>query len=120
MMWSVFTTASHAVRMCSRTRTPRGHVILIATGSEVSLVLKARELLVPHGVQARVVIMPSWELFEEQQQAYCDTVLPRTVTARVAVEAGATLDWRTYVGDQGVVIGLDHFGASAPAEVLFE
>jgi transketolase len=100
--------------------TSRPDVILIATGSEVSLALKARELLAPRGVRARVVSMPSWEVFEEQQQAYRDTVLPRTVMARVAVEAGATLGWRTYVGDRGVVIGLDHFGASAPAEVLFE
>jgi transketolase len=98
----------------------RPDVILIATGSEVSLALKGRELLAPRGVQARVVSMPSWEVFEEQPQSYRDAVLPRTVTARVAVEAGATLGWRTHVGDQGTVIGLDHFGASAPAEVLFE
>ena len=79
----------------------RPDVILIATGSEVSLALKARELLAPLGVQARVVSMPSWELFEEQPQDYRDSLLPRTVTARVAVEAGATLGWRRYVGDQG-------------------
>ena len=64
--------------------------------------------------------MPSWELFEEQPQAYRDEVLPPAVRARVAVEAAATFGWRKYVGDQGDVVGLDHFGASAPAKVLFE
>jgi transketolase len=95
-------------------------VLLIATGSEVSLALKARELLAPRGVRARVVSMPSWELFEEQPDEYRDEVLPASVIARVAIEAGATLGWRTYVGDHGEVIGLDRFGASAPGEVLFE
>jgi transketolase len=98
----------------------RPDVILIATGSEVSLALKARELLAQRGVQARVVSTPSWELFEEQPQAYRDEVLPPSVTARVAIEAGATLGWCKYVGDHGDVIGLDHFGASAPADVLFD
>jgi transketolase len=95
-------------------------VILIGTGSEVSLALTARDHLAQRGARARVVSMPSWELFEEQPQAYRDHVLPRAVTARVAIEAGATLGWRSYVGDQGEVIGLDHFGASAPANMLFE
>jgi transketolase len=95
-------------------------VILIATGSEISLALRARELLAQRGVQGRVVSMPSWELFEEQPEEYRDEVLPPSVTARVAIEAGATLGWRTYVGDHGEVIGLDHFGASAQGEVLFE
>jgi transketolase len=98
----------------------RPDMVLIATGSEVSLALKARELLAQRGVRARVVSMPSWELFEEQPQAFRDEVLPPSVTARIAIEAGATLGWSKYVGDHGGVIGLDHFGASAPAGVLFE
>jgi transketolase len=110
----------HGAYVLAEAEGERPDVILIASGSEVSLALKARELLAQRGVQARVVSMPSWRLFEEQKQAYRDSVLPPAVTARVAVEAGATLGWRTYVGDQGAVIGLDHFGASAPAEVLLE
>jgi transketolase len=95
-------------------------VILIATGSEVSLALKARNLLLERGLQVRVVSMPGWELFEEQPRAYRDAVLPTTASARLAIEAGATLGWRKYVGEQGDVVGLDHFGASAPGGVLFE
>jgi transketolase len=95
-------------------------VILIATGSEVSLALTGRELLQERGMHARVVSMPSWELFEEQPPTYRDQVLPRAVTARVAIEAGVKLGWGRYVGDHGEVVGLDHFGASAPANVLFE
>ncbi len=95
-------------------------VILIATGSEVSLALEARELLTERTIQARVVSMPSWEVFEEQPNAYQEEVLPASARARVSVEAAATLGWRRYAGDGGVTIGLDHFGASAPAKVLFE
>ena len=64
--------------------------------------------------------MPSWELFDAQDAAYKESVLPKAVRARVAIEAGATLGWERYVGDDGVVIGLDHFGASAPADVLYK
>jgi transketolase len=71
-------------------------------------------------VAARVVALPSWELFEAQSAAYRDSVLPARVGARVAIEAGSTFGWERYVGDAGVVIGIDHFGASAPAGVLYE
>ena len=95
--------------------TPR--LILIATGSEVSLALEAREKLQGEGIATRVVSMPCVELFEEQPQAYRDEVLPRSVTARLAIEAGVRQGWDRYVGPQGDVICLNRFGASAPGEV---
>ena len=98
----------------------RPDVILIATGSEVALALAARDVLGDRGLQARVVSMPSWELFEEQPGAYRNEVLPRDVPARLAVEAASPMGWHKYVGDRGDIVGLDHFGASAPASVLFE
>jgi len=95
-------------------------VILIATGSEVSLALEAREILAQEGIGARVVSMPSWELFEAQPQAHKESVLPPEVTARMAIEAGVSMGWDRYVGPQGVMYGIDHFGASAPYKVLME
>jgi transketolase len=93
-------------------------VILVASGSEVSLVLKARKMLMDRGIQVRVVSMPSWELFDAQPQAYQDSVLLPSVRARVVVEAGATQGWHRYAGDCGAVIGVEHFGASAPGETV--
>ncbi|MCC6381360.1 MAG: transketolase [Dehalococcoidia bacterium] len=95
-------------------------VILLATGSEVSLAIAAREQLASDGIAARVVSMPSWELFEAQPQEYRHEVLPPTVRARLAVEAASPLGWAKYVGNEGDVVGLEHFGASAPYKVLFE
>ena len=95
-------------------------VILIASGSEVAVALAARDLLAKENVSARVVSMPCWELFAEQPQAYRDSVLPPAQRRRVSVEAGVTLGWREYIGDRGVAIGIDRFGASAPSEVIFE
>jgi transketolase len=92
-------------------------LILIATGSEVSLALEAREKLQAEGVPARVVSMPCWELFEEQSQEYRTEVLPPSVTARLAVEAGVREGWDRYVGPGGDVICLDRFGGSAPGDV---
>ena len=97
----------------------RPDVLLIATGSEVSVALEARKLLSEEGVAARVVSMPCWERFEEQEPAYRDAVLPPSVPARVSVEAGSTFGWARYVGDRGVSIGIERFGASAPAERIF-
>ncbi|MFG2190989.1 transketolase [Streptomyces sp. NPDC048639] len=94
-------------------------VILIATGSEVQLAVKAREKLQATGVPTRVVSMPSVEWFEEQDQGYRDSVLPPSVTARVAVEAGIGLTWHRYVGVAGRIVSLEHFGASADYKVLF-
>ncbi|MEU3706428.1 transketolase [Streptomyces anulatus] len=94
-------------------------VLLIATGSEVHVAVGAREELQAAGVPTRVVSMPSVEWFEEQDQAYKDSVLPPSVKARVAVEAGIGLTWYRYVGDAGRIISLEHFGASADAKVLF-
>ena len=95
-------------------------LILIATGSELFIALKAQEQLNTRGIHSRVVSMPSWELFELQPQEYRNQVLPPEIKARIAIEAGSPLGWHRYVGDQGLVIGLDHFGASAPDKVLFE
>jgi len=93
--------------------------LILANGSEIKLALEAAETLAGDGIAARVVSMPSWELFDEQPQEYKDKVLPENVTARVAIEAGATQGWHKYVGMNGKVIGLDHFGASAPINDLF-
>lgn len=95
-------------------------LIFIATGSEVHQTLKASEILMNDGVKTRVVSMPSWELFEKQPVEYRNTVLPPEVTARVSVEAAATFGWHKYVGASGGTIGIDHFGASAPGEVLLD
>lgn len=95
-------------------------IILLASGSEVELVVKAAEALKAEGIAARVVSMPSMELFEQQPEAYRRQVLPDGLRKRIAVEAGATMPWYRYVGLDGKVIGLDRFGASAPAAVLFE
>ncbi len=90
----------------------RPDVILIGTGSEVAVALAARDLLAGQGVAARVVNMPSWELFEEQPASYRESVLPSAITARVAVEAGVTLGWERYVGSAGAIVGINRFGES--------
>ena len=95
-------------------------VILIASGSEVGAALEARSQLEADGTPTRVVSMPSWRLFEGQDQEYRDQVLPPNQRLRIAVEAGSTFGWSRWVGDQGGAVGIDHFGASAPAEVLYE
>jgi transketolase len=95
-------------------------VILMASGSEVAPALEAHRLLTEEGIAARVVSMPSWELFEAQPQAYRDQVLPPEVATRVAVEAGVPLGWERYVGSQGEIVALNHFGSSAPYKVLAE
>ncbi|MBZ0231821.1 MAG: transketolase [Deltaproteobacteria bacterium] len=95
-------------------------VVLVATGSEVALALEAQRQLVGMGIAARVVSMPCWELFAAQDAAYRERVLPPSVRARVAVEAGVTFGWGDIVGAHGKVVGLDRFGASAPGEVLYE
>ena len=95
-------------------------VVLIASGSEVGLALEAKVILEAEGTATRVVSMPSWFLFEQQDRAYHDLVLPPGVRARVAVEAGSAFGWARWIGDAGAVVGIDHFGASAPAETLYE
>ena len=92
-------------------------LILIASGSEVSLIVEAAEQLAVEGIVARVVSFPSWELFEAQEEDYRASVLPKHISARLAVEAGATLGWERYAS---AVVGIDHYGASAPYKVIFE
>jgi transketolase len=99
---------------------PKGkpEVILIGSGSELSLCVNAHEELLAEGVRSRVVSMPSWEIFEHQTQAYQDSILPPDVTVRVAVEQASTFGWERYVGNSGRVIGMKTFGASAPLKEL--
>jgi transketolase len=93
-------------------------VILIASGSEVSLVVEAREKLVAEGIKSRVISMPSWDIFEHQPQEYQDEALPPHVTARVAVEQASTFGWERYIGRLGRMIGMNTFGPSAPLKDL--
>jgi transketolase len=93
-------------------------IILIASGSEVSLIVEAHETLVAEGIRSRVVSMPSWDIFEHQPQSYRESVLPPKVTARISVEQGSVLGWERYVGAFGQVIGMKTFGASAPLKEL--
>ncbi len=99
-------------------RTSVPDVILIATGSEVALALEAHQRLAAEGIRSRVVSMPCWELFEKQPEAYRDTVLPPTVSARVSVEAAVSFGWERWTGPDGAIIGVDRFGASAPGSVV--
>jgi transketolase len=93
-------------------------VILIGTGSEVALCVEAYERLAREGIAARVVSMPSWELFEQQDQAYRDRILPPAIKARVSAEMGSVIGWDRYVGATGARIGMHTFGASAPLKDL--
>lgn len=95
-------------------------LILIATGSEVALILEVQASLKEEGIAARVVSMPSWELFEKQDDSYKEKVLPKTLKKRLAVEAGSVLGWHKYVTDEGLIHGMTTFGESAPAEELFK
>ncbi|MCZ2083438.1 MAG: transketolase [Flavobacteriales bacterium] len=95
-------------------------VILIATGSEVHLILEAQEILKKENVKARVVSMPSWNLFEKQSNAYQEKVFPKTIRKRLAVEAGSSIGWLRYVTDDGTILGIDKFGESAPGEEVMK
>jgi transketolase len=94
--------------------------ILIATGSEVAVALKARELLAEKNIAVRVVSIPSWEIFDRQDEEYKNSVLPPEIEVRVSVEAGGTMGWERYVGCQGASVGIERFGASAPGETVLD
>ena len=98
-------------------RSPKA--ILLASGSELHMAVEAREVLESEGIPTRVVSLPSWRLFMDQDEEYRDSVLPPEVSARVSIEAGTTLGWDRWIGSKGTAIGLDHFGSSAPWQVLF-
>jgi transketolase len=100
--------------------TGKPQIILMASGSEVALIVAAGKQLAEQGIAVRLVSFPSWELFSEQDPAYRDAVLLPAVTRRIAVEAGVSLGWHRWVGDQGQIIGLDRYGASAPAGEIFK
>ncbi|HMN14552.1 MAG TPA: transketolase C-terminal domain-containing protein, partial [Bellilinea sp.] len=93
-------------------------IALIASGSEVDLIVKAGEELAEQGVSARLISMPSWDLFEKQSDKYKKSVLPESMKMRIAIEAGSTLGWDRYIGDKGIALGIDHFGASAPGNIV--
>ena len=95
-------------------------VVLLATGSEVSVALEAFQKLTAEGINARVVSMPCWKLFEKQSKEYRDSVIPPELKARVAVEAGVKLGWEKWLGEKGIFVGMSTFGASAPSKVCFE
>ncbi|MDD4873790.1 MAG: transketolase C-terminal domain-containing protein, partial [Dehalococcoidales bacterium] len=95
-------------------------IILIGTGSEVHIALKAGKMLSERGINSRVVSLPSWELFEAQTREYRDTVLPPVIKARISIEAATIFGWERYVGTEGIAIGIDRFGASAPSDILYE
>jgi transketolase len=95
-------------------------VVLIASGSEVIVALGAAELLEKQGIATRVVSMPCWEFFAEQEEAYRAHVIPRSVRLRAAVEAAGSFGWERWVGEDGLVIGLNRYGASAPVEVVMK
>ncbi|WP_373498224.1 transketolase C-terminal domain-containing protein, partial [Desulfococcus sp.] len=95
-------------------------ILLIGTGAEVHLVLAAQKRLAEQGIRARVVNLPSWELFEQQDAAYREAVLPSDVQTRLAVEAGQTLGWERYAGRRDAVIGIETFGTSAPGGLVLE
>lgn len=95
-------------------------IILISTGSEVHIALDSGKLLLQKGIKARVVSLPSWELFDMQPESYREHILPSNIRARISIEAGTPLGWERYVGLEGKAIGLSHFGSSAPGKVLYE
>jgi len=95
-------------------------LILMASGSELDLILRAAGSLAAEGINVRVVSFPSWELFEQQALSYRQQVLPISIKCRLAVEAGVTLGWERWVGDQGRIIGINNFGASAPGNIVME
>jgi transketolase len=95
-------------------------IILMATGSEVGLIVQAGQRLAEQGVAVRLVSFPSWELFDDQEPAYCESVLPPEIELRLAVEAGISQGWHRWVGAKGCILGLDRYGASAPVKVVFE
>ncbi|MEI6289962.1 MAG: transketolase, partial [Chloroflexota bacterium] len=95
-------------------------LILMASGSEVSLIVDAGGRLAAEGINVRLVSVPSWELFKSQSAEYKESVLPKTVKARLAVEAGISMGWEKFTGDEGLIISIEHYGASAPANILFK
>jgi transketolase len=94
--------------------------IVMASGSELELAVSARDRLEAEGIPTRVVSFPSWHLFQQQDSEYRDSVLPSSIKNRVSIEAASTFGWSRWTGDAGHSVGIDHFGASAPAEVLYE
>jgi len=92
----------------------------MASGSEVSLIMEAGIKLHEQGINVRLVSFPSWEIFELQDKNYQESVLPPVITKRLAVEAGISMGWQKYIGDKGAILGIDKYGASAPANEIFE
>jgi transketolase len=104
----------------AREKGAKPDIILISSGSEVELIVNAREKLAETGIDARIVSMPSWELFRAQDKSYRESVLPPSIKARLAIEAGVSLGWRDWIGDEGDIIAIDRFGASAPYKEIYK
>ena len=104
----------------AETKSGKPDVVIIATGSEVTVALSARDVLEAKTIQTRVVSMPCWEFFSEQEPAYRESVIPRSARLRVALEAATPFGWERWVGEDGLIIGIDHYGASAPYRGLDE
>jgi transketolase len=119
----IFASASGLQRgayILSDAKDGKPQVILLASGSEVHIGLQAAEALAQKDISVRVVSMPSWELFDRQPESYQRKVLPPQTAVRIAIEAGIPQGWHRYVGSQGTVVGLNHFGASAPYQTLYD
>jgi transketolase len=99
---------------------PIADLILVATGSELALAVGASEALEADGIRTRVVSLPCWELFDAQDEAYRESVLPSSIRRRVSIEAGVSLGWERWAGSDGAVVAIDHFGVSAPASTILE
>jgi transketolase len=110
--------ASHGAYILAEASGGAPRLILMGTGSELQLAVAGRQKLEAEGIPTRVVSMPCWEFFDRQPREYRDEVLPPGIRARLSIEAGVTLGWQKYVGDQGGSIGVDRFGASAPGEIV--
>ncbi|WP_281278915.1 transketolase-like TK C-terminal-containing protein, partial [Ectobacillus funiculus] len=117
---NTYDKVSKGAYVVSPSKKATADAILIATGSEVNLAVEAQAALAKEGIDASVVSMPSFDLFEAQSKEYKESVLPRAVTKRLAIEMGSTLGWHRYVGLDGDVVGIDTFGASAPGEKIME
>jgi len=119
-LYSSAENLSHGAYVLADLGGKRPDLVLIASGSEVHLILEAAFKLVKDHISVRVVSFPSWDLFRSQEKSYQNSVLPDDETPRLAVEAGVTQGWDHWLGRNSAIIGIDHFGASAPANVLFE
>jgi transketolase len=111
---------SKGAYVVSKAGKDQADALILATGSEVSLAVEAQKALAAEGIDVSVVSMPAWDRFEEQSAEYKESVIPKSVKKRLGIEMASTLGWERYVGDEGQVLGINHFGASAPGETIMK